>query len=179
MQACTRGCRKAVNTKLEQNNTPFVLSFSQRSSEGRIGPPTHPGKKIRVGHATWVKLFRLGLDRWAKLFPYLILTEHEWECFEIDYYLNAWNALIWSNPVTQDVFLFSNVSVHFHVRRGKSFINRKPVNLSRIYLIQHVLIVPLYLFRRNIIFCETVLRSSDSYYIVFSEWFPPRWVSLF
>ena len=50
----------------------------------------------------------------------------------------------------------------------KSGINKITVDF-RIYLIQHVLIVPLYLFRRNIIFCETVLRSSDSYYIVFSE----------
>ena len=36
MQACTRGCKKTINTDLKRNNTPFVLNISQRSSEGRI-----------------------------------------------------------------------------------------------------------------------------------------------
>ena len=36
MQTCTRGCIKAINSKLEQNDTPFVLSSSLQSSERRI-----------------------------------------------------------------------------------------------------------------------------------------------
>ena len=38
MQACARWCYKAINIDFKRNNTPFVLSISQRSSEGRIGP---------------------------------------------------------------------------------------------------------------------------------------------
>ena len=48
MQACTQGCYKTINTDFKRNNTPFVLNISQRSSEGRTGPPTHPDQ-IRVG----------------------------------------------------------------------------------------------------------------------------------
>ena len=48
MQACTQGCYKTINTNFKRNNTPFVLNISQRSSEGRTGPPTHPDQ-IRVG----------------------------------------------------------------------------------------------------------------------------------
>ena len=36
MQVCTRGCYKTINIYLKQNNTPFVLNISQRSSEDRI-----------------------------------------------------------------------------------------------------------------------------------------------
>ena len=36
MQACARGCYKTINTDFKRNNTPFVLSISQRSSEGGI-----------------------------------------------------------------------------------------------------------------------------------------------
>ena len=36
MQACARGCYKTIDTDFKRNNTPFVLSISQRSSEGRI-----------------------------------------------------------------------------------------------------------------------------------------------
>ena len=51
MQACARACYKAINTDFKRDNTPFVLSISQRSSEGRIDPPTHPDQ-IRVGQNT-------------------------------------------------------------------------------------------------------------------------------
>ena len=51
MQACTRGRFKTINTDFKRINTPFVLSISQRSSEGRIDPPTHPDQ-IRVGQST-------------------------------------------------------------------------------------------------------------------------------
>ena len=37
IQACARGSYKAINIDFKQNNTSFVLSISQRSSEGRIG----------------------------------------------------------------------------------------------------------------------------------------------
>jgi len=40
MQVCAQGCYKNTNTDFKQNNTPFVLSISQQSSEGRIAPPT-------------------------------------------------------------------------------------------------------------------------------------------
>ena len=36
MEACIRGCYKTINTDFKRNNTPFVLSIRQRSSEGRI-----------------------------------------------------------------------------------------------------------------------------------------------
>ena len=36
MQACTRGCYKTISTDFKRDNTPFVLSISQRSIEGRI-----------------------------------------------------------------------------------------------------------------------------------------------
>ena len=48
MQACTQGCYKTINTDFQFNNTPFVLNISQRSSEARTGPPTHPDQ-IGVG----------------------------------------------------------------------------------------------------------------------------------
>ena len=56
MQACARGRYKTTNTDFKRNNTPVVLSFSQRSSEGRIDPPTHPDQ-IRVGQNTAELLF--------------------------------------------------------------------------------------------------------------------------
>ena len=51
MRVCARGCYKAINTDFKRNNTPFMLSISQRRSEGRIGPPTHPDR-IRVCQST-------------------------------------------------------------------------------------------------------------------------------
>ena len=36
MQACARGCDKAINTDFKQSNIPILLSISQRSREGRI-----------------------------------------------------------------------------------------------------------------------------------------------
>ena len=41
----------SINTDFKQNSTPFVLSISQRSSEGWIGPPTHPDQ-VRVSQNT-------------------------------------------------------------------------------------------------------------------------------
>ena len=55
MQACAWGCYKAINTDFKQDNTPFMLSISQQSSEGRIGPPTFPPSlpdQIRLGQNT-------------------------------------------------------------------------------------------------------------------------------
>ena len=64
MQTCSRGCYKTTNTEIKQNNTPFVLSLSQRSSEERVGPPTHPDQ-ICVGQKYCypkARLEQLGLD---------------------------------------------------------------------------------------------------------------------
>ena len=51
VQASARVCYEIIKTDSKQDNTPFVLSISQRSSEGRIGPPTHPDQ-VHVGQNT-------------------------------------------------------------------------------------------------------------------------------
>ena len=50
-KACTRGCYKPINIDFKRGDTPFVLSISQRSIEGRIDPPAQPDQ-IHVGPNT-------------------------------------------------------------------------------------------------------------------------------
>ena len=71
MQACAQGCSRTINTEFTQNDTPFALSHNQRSSEGRIGPPTHPDQ-IRVGK----NAATLGQAAPAWLTPLSIIISH-------------------------------------------------------------------------------------------------------
>ena len=85
MQTCTRGCRKAINTKLEQNNTPFVFSFSQRSSEGRIGHPSTLGKNSR-GSCNTATLSQ-AVPVWLRPLSNIIPTS---------YFNWAWMRVLWN-----------------------------------------------------------------------------------
>ena len=65
MHTCPRGCLETINTEFKPNNTPFVLSLIQRSSEGRIGLPspfTLTKSAWVKNTATYARLFQLGIN---------------------------------------------------------------------------------------------------------------------
>ena len=89
MQAWARGYCKTINTDFKQNSTPFVLSISQRISEGRIGPPTHPDQ-IRVGQNT-ARTLSQAISAWLR--PLSNIISHT--LFQLSMNRVLWNR--WKN----------------------------------------------------------------------------------